>query len=326
MIIIKTPMRMSFAGGGSDLSTYYLEHDGAVMSTSINKFVYTTINNYFDKARNIFKYSKTEIVDKNEEINHPLIKACMNRAYNKTGIEMTSMSDIPTAGAGLGSSSAFTVGLLKALYCFQNVNKSNEVLAEEACDVEINDLKEPIGKQDQYACAVGGINLIKFCRDDIVKVNPLPIRKSTRQELNENLIMFYTGVTRPAKIVLNKQKATSNKPYNVVRLKEMVSLAYEMSDSLMDNDLTEFGEMLHKGWLLKKGLTNNISNDKFDNIYRKALSHGAIGGKLLGAGGGGFFVFYCPKEKQQNLIRYLPMRHVTFSFEQSGSKIIYLED
>ena len=325
MIISKTPLRISFFGGGTDYPTWFQENGGAVLSTTIDKYMYIAMHRYFEK-KIMLKYSKTEIVDFPEQIEHKLIRECFLKTNTREPIEMTSFADIPSSGTGLGSSSAFDVGLLKALYTYKGKNKENITLAEEACEIEIEMLKEPIGKQDQYACAVGGFNLIKFNPDESVFVEPLVIPLKIKRALDENLVMFYTGITRSASSILTKQKKECTKEDKFRNLVKMRDLAFELRDSLISGDITSFGSILNKGWMLKKELASGISNAEIDGYYNKALSLGAAGGKILGAGGGGFFLFYCPTEKQEILRKNLGLRKMKFRFEPQGSRIIYSED
>jgi D-glycero-alpha-D-manno-heptose-7-phosphate kinase len=323
MIITQTPFRVSFAGGGTDLKEFYSREQGAVLSTTIKKYMRIAIHKSFDD-KTLLKYSQTEIVDNAEQIKHPLIKQCFLKTNIKNHIEVTSFADIPASGSGLGSSSAFTIGLLKALYTMQHKNRSNFEIAKETCEIEIDALNEPIGKQDQYACAMGGFNLIRFNPDEGVFVEPLHLKKSIKNELNENLLMFYTGVTRKANTILCEQKKETQNKIDILR--QMKYQVFDLRDALLNDDLTKFGEILHKGWHLKKQLTAGISNDLIDDYYNKAINAGAIGGKVLGAGGGGFILFYCPKNKQDNVRKCLNLKELNFGFEQEGSKIIYLED
>lgn len=325
MIITKTPFRISFAGGGTDQKEFYETEPGIVISTTIDKYMYLTVNRYFENQI-ILKYANTELVDRPEDIKHPIIRECFGKTNTGINTEVTSLSDIPSVGTGLGSSSAFTVGLLKALYGFKSINKSNMLLAKEACEIEIDNLREPIGKQDQYACAVGGFNVITFNPDETVMIDPINIKRSVNKELNDNLIMFYTGINRKASLILKEQKEETKKPDKMNMLRGMKRLVYELRDSLRENDLSKFGDILHKGWILKKSMATKISNSDIDNYYDKAIGLGAHGGKILGAGGGGFLLFYCEKEKQDKVIQNLGLRHVKFSFDPQGSRIIYLEE
>ncbi len=321
MIVSRTPSRISFCGGGTDLRDYYGKYGGAVLSTAIDKYVYLTANARFEDGIRL-SYSKTEIVDKLSQVQHPLFKACMKKAGVSSGIELLSLADIPSKGSGLGSSSSFAVGLLNILYYFKGQEKTALELAEQACDVEIGMLKEPIGKQDQYAAAVGGLNLLEFLPDEGVKVFPVRASKNTRHDLDQNLLLFFTGQTRNAKTVLSRQKKNTKK--NLLFLHLLKSLAYDCWDALHAGDLNGFGELLHKNWLLKKRLATNISNPLIDKYYARALKAGATGGKICGSGNGGFLAFYCDKRKQNAVRKALkPLRETPVHLAAEGTSIIY---
>lgn len=323
MIVTQTPFRISFAGGGTDLKEFYEKEQGAVLSTTIKKHVYIAVNKQFEDNI-LLKYSRTELIKDAQEIQHPLIKQCFLKTKNKMPLEMASFADIPSSGTGLGSSSAFTVGLLKALYTALNEDKENHALAKEACEIEIDALKEPIGKQDQYACALGGLNVIRFNPDGSVAVEPIKIPDETKKALEDNLVLFYTGITRQSRTILTEQKKETLKQEKWLKLCKMRDLVFELRDALTGGDLSSFGEILNKGWLLKKEMASGISNDIIDAYYKKALESGATGGKLLGAGGGGFLLLYCDKDKQQKLRESLPLREIKFAFDPEGSRIVYL--
>ncbi|MEK6867646.1 MAG: GHMP kinase [Nanoarchaeota archaeon] len=326
MIISKTPFRISFAGGGTDLKAFYGKEYGCVTSTSINKYMYIAVHKYFDKKKILLKYSKTEFVDSIEKIEHPIFREALRLVGIESGIEITSFADIPS-GTGLGSSCTFTVGLLHALYAFKGKFVSADRLAKEAAHIEINILGEPIGPQDQYAAAFGNLNHIRFHPDDKVDVIPIICDPETKTQLQKNLLLFYTGITRATKDVLTEQKKnTESDAKKFENLQKMKALAEELQDALNQNNLTQFGEILHKGWLLKRELASSISNPEIDQYYDAALNAGAIGGKLLGAGGGGFLLFYCPEEKKERVIAALPLEHIPFAFDTQGSKIIYVGD
>ncbi len=322
MIISRTPFRISFAGGGTDIKDYYSCGYGAVTSTAINKYMYITVHPSFYDNKILLKYSRTEEVNDAEEVKHPLIRESLKAAGIRSGIVITSIADVP-GGTGLGSSSSFTVGLLHALFAYQGKYLSKKKLAEIACKIEIGILKEPIGKQDQYAAAFGGLNHIRFNQDESVFVQPVMIKPDVKKKLEENLIIFFTGIRRSASSVLKEQKAnTSSKLEGLDKLRE---LAEEINKSLIEGNLDEFGNILHKGWLLKKSLCTKVSNDSIDKIYDKAMKNGAMGGKLLGAGAGGFFLFYCPKEQQNKLSDALGLKQLEFKFDGEGTKIIDYE-
>lgn len=324
MIITKTPFRVSFAGGGSDMADFYREHTGCVLSTSINRYMYLSLHPYFDHKKTALKYSQTEIVSDLNEINHTIFRSVLNDK-NIEGVEISSTADVPS-GTGLGSSSAFTVGLLHTLYCYQGKYVSKAKLAEEACKVEIEKIGSPIGKQDQYAAAFGGLNFITFHQDNTVSVEPVITMAETLRNLQENLVMFYTGITHDANAILAEQKKNISEENKTKNLIQMCQLARNMKYSLENNELSDFGTILNEGWQRKRELAGKISNPKIDELYETALQNGATGGKLLGAGGGGFLLFYCPKEKQERLKNQLRLKPFQFSFEHDGSSVIYIGD
>jgi len=324
MIISRTPFRISFAGGGTDLNAFYGQEYGCVTSTAINKYMYIAVHKYFDKRKILLKYSKTEFVDSIEQIEHPIFRETLRLVGIESGIEITSIADIPS-GTGLGSSCTFTVGLLHALYAYKGKFVSHERLAQEACKIEIDVLGEPIGKQDQYAAAYGNLNHIKFNPDETVHVTSIVCNPKTIIQLQKNLILFYTGITRSAKDVLSEQsKNTQTDESKFMNLRKMKVLAENLRDALNNNNLAQFGEILHKGWLLKRELATKITNPEIDNYYSKALEAGAVGGKLLGAGGGGFLLFYCPEEKRDRIKAELPLEEVPIKFDTQGSRIIHV--
>lgn len=326
MIISRTPFRISFVGGGSDLEAFYAKHTGAVLSTSINKYMYISSHRYFHKDQIQVKYAKTETVNNLDDLQHPLLREALRKAKINGGIEISSIADIPS-GTGMGSSSAFTVGLLHNLYAINRQYVTHDVLAKEACEIEIDILKEPIGKQDQYAAAFGGLNIISFHKDGTVKVEPLYIDNEIYQQLQDNLIMFYVGNQRKASEILSEQKKNSSQDEKFNALKQMVSYVYDMRDILYNGRLNDFGKLLHENWILKQRLASKISNPEINEIYDAGLANGATGGKLLGAGGGGFMLFYCEKPKQAKLIEALKKYEtIDFKFERDGSKIIYFAD
>ena len=324
MIITRTPFRVSFVGGGTDLADFYRVEPGAVVSTAINKYMYIVVNRRFDDTIRV-SYSKTEIAKDVEEIRHPIVREALKLVGLTGGIEIVSIADIP-AGTGLGSSSSFTVGLLNALYAYNGALKSAEELAREACHIEIDILGEPIGKQDQYIAAYGGLRYIQFNPDETVFTEPIIYAQESKDELNRNLLLFYTGDTREARSILEQQKISTSQHDKVETLKKMHDLAFELRNYLNSNSSPDIlAEFLHKGWLLKRQLTSGISNNKIDEYYEKAFNAGALGGKVLGAGGGGFLLFYCPGERQPKVREALSGLTLTkFSFEPEGSKIIYV--
>lgn len=324
MIITRTPFRVSFAGGGSDLPDFYHRHKGCVLSTSINKYMYIYIHPTFNRENTVVKYSRTETVDDVRKICHPIARQLLLN-FKMSGVEIVSTADIP-AGTGLSTSSAYTVGLIHALYAFKGKYASQEKIARKACMVEIGQLGEPIGKQDQYGTAVGGLKLIEFFPDEHVEVTPLFLNKATMRELESNLLLFYTGMTHSAGTILKEQgKNIASDDSKFENMVKMTGLAYELKDALTDGRLDDFGKILNEGWRLKRGLVSTISNDTVDKYYDIAIQNGATGGKLLGAGGGGFLLFYCPKERQMRLRAALSdLVELPFSFDFSGTKVIYV--
>lgn len=321
MIGVRTPFRISFLGGGSDLKEFYQHSQGMVLSAAINKSMYIFVHKHFtDKIQ--VKYSKTEIVDSIDEIAHPIVREVL-RMFGLRAIDINSIADIP-AGTGLGSSSSFTVGLFHALYTSIGETVSPDRLAREACEIEINILGEPIGKQDQYAAAFGGLNMITFYPDEQVKVKPLLIDESCLKQLEENLLMFYTGITRHASHVLTAQKESlKSSSTNFKITEEMAALANIMHCDILNGNIHTFGSLMNEGWKLKSSLNNDITNSVIDEIYDLAIKNGAEGGKLLGAGGGGFLLFYCKKENQEKLRRALGAKEMDFGFEKEGSKVVF---
>jgi len=327
MIISKTPLRTSFVGGGSDLPAFYRNEPGAVVSTAINKYIYITINKKFDNKIRA-SYSVTEIVDGVDELKHELIREALKLLDIDGGIEITSIADVPSNGTGLGSSSSYTVGLLNALHAYKNIYAGSERLAEEACEIEIEHCLKPIGKQDQYIAAYGGLQHIQFNPDETVFVDRIILSRDNRIKLEKNLLLLYTGLARSSEDILSEQKRNTEQQEDKRKtLHSMVELASELKDALTRNDLESFGEILHAGWVEKRKLASSITSSVIDDWYEKARKYGAIGGKILGAGGGGFLLLYAPPEKHGNIIRALPeLRPLPFRFEPQGSKIIYTEE
>ncbi len=323
MIITRTPFRISFVGGGSDLEAFYSRSPGAVLSTTINKYMYISSHQFFEEEKIRVKYSKTETVDGISDLDHPILKTVFKHMQISGGIEVSSIADVPS-GTGMGSSSSFTVGVLHNLYAAKGKLVTKEKLAAEACNVEINILKEPIGKQDQYAAAYGGLNIIRFLENGSVQVEPLHLKMETLQRLEDNLMMFYIGNQRKASSILEEQKKNTNATDKFNALKNMVALVDELKEALYKDALEDFGKLLHENWLLKKQLASGVTNPLINELYERGLKNGATGGKLLGAGGGGFLLFYCEKEKQPILKDALKkVRHFEFKFDNEGSKLIH---
>jgi D-glycero-alpha-D-manno-heptose-7-phosphate kinase len=327
MIISRTPLRISFAGGGSDLPAFYQHELGAVTSTAINKYIYITVNKKFDhKIR--ASYSVTEIVDSLDELKHELIREALRLVGLDSGIEITSISDIPSQGTGLGSSSTYTVGLLNALHAYTGKHAGAERLAREACQIEIEICKRSSGKQDQYIAAYGGLQHIQFNPNENVFVDPVICSTETKRELQRGLVLLYTGLTRSAGNILAEQAHnTQSDAERRQAVRRMVHLSQRLRDALAANDLTSFGEIMHQGWVEKKKMAAGISNAQIDEWYERARQHGAIGGKITGAGGGGFLLLCAPPERHAEILHALPdLQPVPFRFEPQGSKIIYVEE
>ena len=326
MIITKTPFRISFVGGGSDLPAYYTQRKGAVLSTTIDKYMYISTHKFFEKDKIRCKYSQTETVDHVDELQHPILRTVL-KDFDLNGIEVSSIADIP-GGTGMGSSSSFTVGLLHNLTAYSGLDITKEGLGSGACRVELDLLKEPIGKQDQYAAAFGGLNVIEFLPNGTVHVEPVLISDQTRSALNANLKLYYIGNQRSASGILAEQKKNTAQKENFVALGKMVDLVYDLKDALTQGNLNDFGSILHENWLLKQSLASGITNPRINDLYSSALGAGALGGKLLGAGGGGFMLFYVPTHQQSavdDAMQSLDAQSFDFNMESIGSQIIHVE-
>lgn len=294
---------------------------GAVVSAAISKYMYIIIHPYFhDKIR--IKYSKTEDVDTIEEIKHPIVRECLKKVQIERGIEIASFADVP-AGTGLGSSSSFTVGLLNALYAYKGKIVSREQLAKEACEIEINILGEPIGKQDQYAAACGNLNYIRFNKDETVDVSLIALTESAKKKFENNYKLYYVGGKRSARDILDEQKKNMLFDDKFQNLRKMLVITEELKDALYKEKVEDTGFILHRAWLLKKELASGISNDYINNVYEKSLQLGASGGKLLGAGGAGFLLIY--SENHEELRKHLGCKAMSFNIDREGSKIIFYE-
>ena len=305
---------------------FYSQHAGAVISTTINKYMYISSHRFFEPDQIRVKYSKTETVKNVNDLQHPILREVLNQFGITGGLEVSSIADVPS-GTGLGSSSSFTVGLLHNLSVNRNKTITKEFLAREACRVEIDLLKEPIGKQDQYAAAFGGLSVFEFNSNGSVSVEPVLVNSDTLSQLEQNLLMFYTGDQRSASHILAEQKKNISDDKKFQSLKQMVSLVADAKQSIVTNRLDDFGKILHENWLLKKSLASGISNHTINQAYDAALQAGAIGGKLLGAGGGGFLLFYAPQEAQTAVRQSLKsLRKFDFKFENEGSKLIHYSD
>jgi len=323
VIISRTPFRISFAGGGTDIPSFYHKYGGAVISTTIRKYMYVLTNPRFGDASKI-SYMETEIVKDPQQIKHRIIRECLLFFKINYPIEVVTVADIPK-GTGLGSSSSLTVGLLHNLFCDKYLFlPSKEWLAATACHVEINRLMQPIGKQDQYAAAYGGFNLIEFLPDESVRVEPIRVTRSVCDELERNLLCFFTGKTHDSNMILTRQAKKISQNREILLM--MKSQAYTVADCLKSGDLMRFGEELHSAWMYKRQLAEGITNPLVDGMFKRAIRAGAVGGKLCGAGSGGFMVFYVPKRKHCRVREALSgFKELEVKFDVEGSKIIHTD-
>jgi D-glycero-alpha-D-manno-heptose-7-phosphate kinase len=324
MIITQSPLRISLGGGGTDLPSYYRPFEGFLISAAINKYVYITLHDTFQKEI-ILKYSKTERVNHINEIEHPIIREALKLLDIKSeNFELSSMADIP-AGTGLGSSSSFTCALLKALHTYNKTFIKPDELAEEACHIEIDVLGEPIGKQDQYISAFGGINCFTFCKNDRVVTKELKISDETLYNLEDNLLLFFTGFSRSASKVLKEQddKSKENDSSMIENLHFVKDLGYKSKVAFERGDLEEFADLMNVHWEHKKKRSDAMSNETINKWYKLALENGALGGKLIGAGGGGFLMFYADNHKKlRHAMIHEGLSEVRFRFDFEGSKVV----
>ncbi len=324
MIITRAPFRVSFCGGGSDLPNFYEQYGGCVLSTTIRKYMYLTIHNYFYKDQIVLKYSKTETVNDYSEIEHKYFRQCLSD-FGINGVEISSMADIPS-GTGLGSSSSFTVALLHLLHTYQGEYVSKYKLAKDACEVEINKLGEPIGKQDQYAAAFGGLKFYEFFPNGFVNVEPIIMAPESYKKLEDNILMFYMGGTHSASEILKQQSANIRYADAATVQKEMCNITKILKEELQKNNVDAIGKLLHENWILKKSLASGISNPFIDDVYERAIKAGATGGKLLGAGGAGFMIFYVPDEKKEAVrVSLSGLREMDFEMDNSGASIVHVD-
>ena len=326
MIITRAPFRVSFAGGGSDIPSFYETYGGCVLSTSIRKYVYLTINKAFNKDTITLKYSQTEVVDDPNKIQHRIFRQTL-KDFGTKGIEITSMADIP-AGTGLGSSSSFTVALLKLLYAYNEKSVSAYKVAKEACDIEINQLGNPIGKQDQFAAAFGGLRYYEFQPDGFVKVEPIIMRSASYRHLEDSIMMFYTGLVRDANKILGEETrnlASANEKINATL--KLCELTRDLKREFESNNVDALGEILNQGWNIKRNLAGGITNKAIDYYYEQGIKAGASGGKLLGAGGGGFLLFYVPDHSKKDAVRAAlkDLVEMPVELDQSGVSVIFTE-
>jgi D-glycero-alpha-D-manno-heptose-7-phosphate kinase len=326
MIISRTPFRISFVGGGTDLRSFYSQEEGRVLSTSIDKFIYVVVKKQVSIVESKYRinWRKVEFADSIDEIEHPIVRETLRLMEIDFPIEITTFADIP-ANTGLGSSSSFTVGLLNALYALKGEMVTKSILASQAAQIEVNILGRNMGTQDHYAAAYGNMNVFTFHKNDEVTVDPVFYRPEVRRELENNLMLFYTAQKRDASEVLRTQNEKTEEKIHV--LKGMKNLVPKLRGVISEGKkLHEFGEILHEGWLMKKSLTTEISSNQIDTYYEKALKAGALGGKLLGAGGGGFLLFYVEPQNQMAVAKSLPdLFQLKFRFDSGGTRITYYD-
>lgn len=321
MIITQTPLRISFAGGGTDFRGFYDKDYGSVVSSAIDKYIYVIVKERFDDLIRV-GYTKTEMVPSVHEIQHELAREAMRMVGVEKGIEISTMADVPSEGSGLGSSSTVTVGLLNALYAYKGEFVNAERLAREACRIEIDVLGKPIGKQDQYIAAYGGLRHFRFYPNEEVEVSSISLDESARQRLNESLLLFYTGVTRKSSDVLSEQRSNISNRMKI--LTEMRDQSDELARHLKTGAIASLGQTLRDGWHKKKQLASNITNPQIDELLDKAISAGALGCKITGAGGGGFFLVCTPPENRASVRKKLgDLRELPITLARDGSKVIF---
>ncbi len=324
MIISRTPVRVSFCGGGTDVDWFSTssEKGGMVTSLAIDRYIHVIVNRRFDERIRL-SYSKLEVVDNFEDLEHELVRESMRITGVTSGVEITTIADIPSRGTGLGSSSAVTVGLLNALHCFAGRNVSASQLASEACEIEIKILGQPIGRQDQYAAAFGGINSIRFCSDGNVIVDPINISEKIQSNISDEFTLIFTGQNRSASaVLLNSEEEGKSAIDNLIRIREQ---ADEARDFLSSGDLSKLGLLLNEAWSMKRGISSNVSNDFLDEMYSQIMSTGANGAKLLGAGGGGFFLVHGDQQLREKLQSDFSSEHrmLPLNIDFNGSSIIF---
>lgn len=321
MIITQTPLRISLLGGGTDFPAFFRQHGGAVLSLGIDKYVYVIIKERFDELIYI-NYSKKEIVSSIDEIRHDLVREAMRLSGVEQGVEITTLADVPSEGSGLGSSSSVTVGLLNALHNYAGNQVSAAQLADEAVRIEMEILGRPVGVQDQYIAACGNLRFMEFGRDGTIHVEPVRLTEAEKRRLVSNLLLFYTGRTRNAATILKEQEM--NIPARNRQLVAVRDLAYRAKEAVESGDLDSLGQMLNENWMIKKSLAGGITLPEIDRMYEVALAAGALGGKISGAGGGGFLLLYCPRYAQDQVRKALSdFRELPFMLSRYGSKVIF---
>ncbi len=321
MIVVQTPLRISLFGGGTDFREFFAEEGGCVLGAAIDKYIFVTIKKRFDQMLRV-GYTRTELVENVDQLQHELIREALRLTGLRNGIEITTMGDIPSAGSGLGSSSTVVVGALHAMYAYQNALVPAERLAEQACQIEIEILGKPIGIQDQNLAAFGGLRFLEFLPDGQVRRSPIKLAPAAQRQLNDSLMLFFTGTTRTAESILHEQQRNLNGRRGILR--EMKAIALTAREALEAGRLEVVGGLLHESWQLKKQLATRISNATLDAIYQAARQAGATGGKLTGAGGGGFLLLCCPWERQECVRAALAgLQELPFRFEPDGTKVIF---
>ena len=320
MIITQTPLRISLAGGGTDFRDFFEKHGGAVVSSAIDKYVFCIVKERFDDKIYV-NWKKKEIVDSVDQIEHELVREAMRKVGVTKGVEISFLADIPAEGSGLGSSSSVTVGVLNALYHHVGATPTAEQLAREACEIEIDIIGKPIGVQDQYIAAYGGLRYFKFGPGPEVRVNLIDASRATLDDLDNMLMLFFTGKTREAASILAEQKSNIEKKADL--LKAMAQQAEQVRKAIATGAIDSLGSLLHKAWEAKRKLAGTITNSQLDKIYERALKAGALGGKISGAGGGGFFLLCVPSDKRQSVRQALTdLREMPFRLEKGGSRVV----
>jgi len=321
MIIVQTPLRISFFGGGTDFREFFHQEEGWVLTSAIDKYIFVTIKERFDNKIRV-GYTRTELVDHIDELQHELVRECLRKTGIRQGVEISTMADIPSEGSGLGSSSTVTVGLLNAMYNYLGTPVDHERLAHEACAIEIDVLRKPIGVQDQYIAAYGGQRFIRFCRNGEIELESLGLDLNQSRKLNRSLMLFYTNIPRKAESVLTEQ--VKNMETNLEVLRELKRLALSARECLRTEAFDDFGSLLDQSWQFKKQLASSVSNSVIDEIYQEAQKAGALGGKITGAGAGGFLLLYCPPSKQDDVRHALRrLTELPFALARDGTKVIF---
>jgi len=325
MIFVRAPFRIPLGGGGTDLPSYYSKFGGALISAAISRYMFVTINRLIVEKSIRVKYSQTEIVDNVKKIKHDLVREALLLTNIRDSIEINSAADLP-AGAGMGSSGSYLVALLKALHTLKNKDISTKDLAEEACKIEIERLGRPVGKQDQYIAAFGGITKLNISRNGGVRVKQLALKPAFVRDLENSLLIFYTGIKREEKQILKKQsEATRNNNKRVIEALHLIkSIGLKIERALIRNDIDAFGKLMHEHWMAKRNLSSGVSSSRIDHLYQLGIKNGALGGKIMGAGGGGFLLFCCPEDKGalRAEMERQGLTELFFHFDMEGVKVV----